>query len=99
MCVWDYGLFVVGSNLLHKVCIRDLLATALYKNTLRCDAVFNSPAEDYGCVFFIELHHTANAVHLLTRHHRASTAAEGIQNDGVLLCGVADGITEQVERL
>ena len=41
----------------------------------------------------------ADAVHLLTRHHRAAAAAEGIQYDGIFLGGVADGIAEKVERL
>ena len=43
-------------------------------------------------VFFVKLHHVADAVHLFTRHERRAAAAEGVNDHSVLLSGVDDRI-------
>ena len=50
-------------------------------------------------VFFIQFHGVTDAVHLLTSHERRAAAAKGVDHHSVLLRGVSDGITEQVEGL
>ena len=42
-------------------------------------------AEIDGCVLFIQLHHMADTVCLLTCHHRGAAPSESVQNDGVFL--------------
>ena len=86
-------------DLLHESEVRDRFGVPLNKNILRRYAVLNRPAEDDGGVLFIEFHGIADAVHLLTRHHRGAGAAEGIEHDRVLLRGVADRIAQQVKGL
>lgn len=86
-------------DLFHKIGIRNLLSVTNYIHAFGIPGVLNIAAENDGGVFFIKLHHVADAVHLLTRHERRAAAAEGVDNHSVLLSGVANGIAEQVEGL
>ena len=86
-------------NLLHQIGIGDLFSAALHKNILLGDAILDGAPEDHGGVFFIQLHHAADAIHVLARHHGRAGTAEGVDDHGVLLGRVPDGVTQQVERL
>ena len=90
---------VLRLDLLHQFCIRNLLSVTNYIHAFGITGVLNVAPEDDGGVFFIKLHHVADAVHLLTRHERRAAAAEGVDDHSVLLRGVTDGVTEQVEGL
>lgn len=56
-------------------------------------------AEDDGGVLLVQLHRVADPPQLLTGHKGGAGAAEGVQHDGVLLGGIADGVAEQIQRL
>ncbi len=79
-------------DLFNQIGIRNLLPVTNYIHAFGIPGVLNIAAENDGGVFFVKLHHVANAVHLFTRHERRAAAAEGINDHGVLLRGVADGI-------
>ena len=105
MMVDKYGINCIASSaflrldLFDQIGIRNLLSVTNDIHAFGIPGVFNIAAENDGGVFFVKLHHVADAVHLLTRHERRAAAAEGVDDHGILLRGVADGITEQVERL
>ena len=86
-------------HLLDQLRIRNLLSVTNYIHAFGITGVLNVAPENDGGVFFVKLHHIADAVHLLTRHERRAAAAEGVNDHSILLRGVADGITEQVEGL
>ena len=85
--------------LFDQIGIRNLLPVTNHIHAFGITSVFNIAPEDDGGVFFVQFHHVADAVHLLTRHERRAAAAEGVDNHSVLLSGVANGIAEQVEGL
>ena len=61
--------------------------------------ILHIAAKDHRGVFWIKLHHVADTVQLLAGHQCGAGAAEGINNDRILLRGVLDRIAQKVERL
>ncbi len=57
-------------DLFDQIGIRNLLSVTNYIHAFGIPGVLNVAPENNGGVFFIKLHHAADAVHLLTRHER-----------------------------
>ena len=88
MMVDKYGINCIASSaflrldLFDQIGIRNLLSVTNYINAFGITGVLNVAPENDGGVFFVKLHHVADAVHLLTSHERRA-AADRIWDTGL----------------
>lgn len=86
-------------NFLYKIYVRNTLSISHHIDAIGITGILHVSAKNDGRILFIQLQHVTNAAGLLTGHHGAAAAAKGINDDTVFLTGIADWITQQIQRL